>query len=141
MSSKFIGSSIAGLVVASALILGCGPDTTGLGTLSVPELATLLSQGSSVVVCDANNEETREKYGVIPGARLLSDHRGYDVATELPAEKSEKLVFYCSSEACSAAPAAARKAVAQGYSDVNVLPAGIKGWVKADQPTEKPRTG
>ncbi len=141
MSRTVIWPSLAGLVVVSALIFGCKPDTSGLGILSVPELAALLTQDPSVVVCDANNEDTRNKYGIIPGARLISDYRDYDAVVELPDEKTRKLVFYCASEMCSAAPTAARKAVAQGYSDVYVLPSGIKGWVKADQPVARPQTG
>ncbi len=128
-------------MLASVLIIACGPDTAGLGTLSVPELAALLDQDKSVVVCDANREDTRGKYGTIPGARLLSDYRDYDVVAELSQEKNTQLVFYCASEMRSAVPTAARKAVAQGYSNVSVLPVGIKGWVEADQPIAKSQAG
>ena len=69
------GHLVAGLMLASVPIIACGPDTAGLGTLSVPELAALFDQDKSVVVCYANNEDTRGKYGSIPGARLLSDYR------------------------------------------------------------------
>ncbi len=141
MLRTVIGHLVAGLMLASVLIIACGPDTAGLGTLSVPELAALLDQDKSVVVCDANNEDTRGKYGIIPGARLLSDYRDYDAVAELPQEKNTQLVFYCASEMCSAAPTAARKAVAQGYSNVSVLPVGIKGWVEADQPIAKSQAG
>ncbi len=141
MSRTALGLSVAGLVIACALIIACRPDMAGLGTLSVSDLVALLDQDKSVAVCDANDEETRSKYGVIPGARLLSHYRDYDGVAELPQEKSTQLVFYCASEMCSAAPTAARKAVAQGYPNVSVLPAGIKGWVKADQPIEKPKAG
>ncbi len=60
---------------------------------------------------------------------------------ELPQEKNTQRVFYGASEMCSAAPTAARKAVAQGYSNVSVLPVGIKGWVEADQPIAKSQAG
>ena len=124
-------------VILVPLVLGCGADTSGLSTLSVDDLASLLTQKAEVVVCDANGADTRSDYGIIPGARLLSHYEDYEV-TELPAEKSRKLVFYCASEMCSAAPSAARKAIAHGYPDVHVLPAGIKGWVKANHPVEQP---
>lgn len=39
--------------------------------------------------------KVREKYGIIPGARLLSSAGDYDVAKELPPDKNAKLVFYC----------------------------------------------
>jgi hypothetical protein len=51
--------------------------------------------GLHVVILDANVERTREKYGVIPGARLLSSYDDYDVTKELPSAKNSRLVFYC----------------------------------------------
>ncbi len=52
MLRTIIGHLVAGLMLASVLIIACGPDTAGLGTLPVPELAALLDQDKSVVVCD-----------------------------------------------------------------------------------------
>ena len=89
------------------------------------------------VPVDANNPETRDKYGILPGAVLLSKSQGYDLG-ELPADKSTKLVFYCGGEKCTAAPKAAAVAVENGYRDVNVMRAGIRGWVDAGKKTDKP---
>lgn len=132
-------SVLVASLAGAALLAGCRADTSGLATLTVAELSDLLAKGAGVVPCDANGADVRAKYGVIPGAILLSDHRDYNPASELPAGK--KLVFYCASEMCSAAPTAARKAVAEGFSDVYVLPAGIKGWVKAEKPVQRPPAG
>ena len=64
--------------------------------MHVADLAALRADPNShVVVLDANVDTTREKYGVIPGARLLTTYDNYDVATELPPAKNAKLVFYC----------------------------------------------
>jgi rhodanese-related sulfurtransferase len=128
---------ISTLSLALTLTIGCRADTTGLSTLTVPELSALLDNDASVLLYDANSRKTREKYGIIPGAKLLSHYSDYDAARELPAEKAQKLVFYCASSLCSSAPAAARKAMEAGFTDVNVLPAGIKGWVEAEHPVEK----
>jgi rhodanese-related sulfurtransferase len=128
---------IGTLSLALTLTIACRADTTGLSTLTVAELSALLDNGAQVIVCDANSRETREKYGIIPGAKLLSHYRDYDAARELPAAKEQKLVFYCAGPLCSSAPTAARKAVAEGYTDVSVLPAGIKGWVDAGHPVKK----
>ncbi len=125
-------------VVAGSLALGCKADTTGLSTLTVAELATQLTQDSAPTVCDANSAKTRIRYGTIPGARLLSNYRDYDPSLELPAEKAHQLVFYCHSEMCGAAASAARKAVTAGYTNVYLLPAGIKGWADEGQSIEKP---
>ncbi len=62
------------------------------------DLATLLAQHpGSVHVFDANEPEFRAKNGIIPGAKLLSSFDKYEIAKELPADKSATLVFYCSS--------------------------------------------
>ncbi|MBI4951651.1 MAG: rhodanese-like domain-containing protein [Myxococcales bacterium] len=106
--------------------------------LSVDEVASLVGAKKCTPV-DANSKDTRGKHGVVPGAVLLSDSGKYD-ASELPADKSTKLVFYCGGKACTAAPKAAEVAVKAGYTDVNVMRAGIKGWVDAGQQTDKPAT-
>ncbi len=63
--------------------------------INVADLAALRADPNShVVILDANVEDTRDKYGVIPGARLLTSYN-YDVATELPPTRNAKLVFYC----------------------------------------------
>jgi hypothetical protein len=64
--------------------------------MHVTDLAALRADPNShVVILDVNVDTTREKYGVIPGARLLTTYDNYDVATELPPAKNAKLVFYC----------------------------------------------
>jgi rhodanese-related sulfurtransferase len=132
---------LARLAPVTLLALGCQADTTGLATLTVTDLSALLAGPAGAVLCDANNEQTRSRHGVIPGARLLSSYRDYDPATELPSDKARALVFYCHSAWCGAAADAARKAVAAGHLDVYVLPAGIKGWVAAGRPVARPPAG
>jgi rhodanese-related sulfurtransferase len=140
--AKGLGAS-RWLAIAALAALGLGALAAGsvaasdLATVSVPQLADLLAQGAPVAVCDANNEKTRTRYGVIPGARLLSHYKDYDIVSELPADKAQTIVFYCANAACSAAPSAARQAAASGYTDVRVLTDGIQGWVKAGQKVEK----
>ncbi len=131
---------VASVLVGFALV-GCKADTTGLDTLTIAQLGALLEAGPEVVLCDANTPETRSKYGIIPGARLLSNYRDYDLAVELPADRGQPFVFYCHSEMCGAAAGAARKAVAAGLERVYLLPVGIKGWVAAGQPVQQPPAG
>jgi rhodanese-related sulfurtransferase len=104
-----------------------------LAELSVPQVAAALKDKTAVVV-DANNPETREKFGVVPGAVLLSDHRSYAL-TELPSDKAQPLVFYCGGTQCRASDAAASRAASAGYAKVSVMRDGIKGWVAAGQAT------
>ncbi len=136
--SKFLARTFLPTLFAFAVLLGCKADTTGLDTLELSQLTALLSSGDSLVLCDANTPETREKYGVIPGAMLLSHYRDYKVNLELPTDRGHKLVFYCHSPMCGAAAAAARVAVAGGYTDVAVYPDGIVGWRDDNRPVERP---
>lgn len=101
--------------------------------VTVEQLATWVNEGQ-VTVCDANNATTRAEFGVIPGAILLT--RDADVTTQLPEDKNAQLVFYCANEVCQAAPKAAQAAAQAGYTNVSVLPSGIKGWVDAGQETK-----
>ncbi|MEM9193503.1 MAG: rhodanese-like domain-containing protein [Myxococcota bacterium] len=108
-----------------------------IAELTVEQTAGLLEAGDCVAV-DANGDNTRERYGVIPNARLLTSSSRYDIESELPDDRATKLVFYCGNDACSASDSAAERALTAGYTDVNVLRAGISGWVEAGQNVEQP---
>src|SRR5437660_1111754 len=59
------------------------------------DLAALRAdRNSKVQIFDADGDKTRDRFGVIPGAHLLSSPDKYDLS-ELPADKNAKLVFYC----------------------------------------------
>ena len=105
---------------------------------TVAEVASWTKDKKAVPV-DANGKETRTSQGVIPGAVLLTSSSQYAVS-ELPADKSSKLVFYCANQKCGASHAAARRAMENGYTNVAVLPEGIAGWKQAGQPTAKPNS-
>jgi rhodanese-related sulfurtransferase len=100
--------------------------------LTVAEVASALREKRATVL-DANGAETRQQYGVVPGAVLLSDHRNYAL-TELPSDKKQPLVFYCGGTQCRASDAAASRAQSAGYASVSVMREGIKGWVAAGNP-------
>lgn len=70
----------------------------------------------------------------VPGARHLDPDTF--VEGDLPSERDHALVFYCSNSYCRKAPRAARRALKMGYGQVDVLSAGISGWVAAGMPTE-----
>jgi hypothetical protein len=69
-------------------------ETDSFKIIHVANLAALIARGN-VMVFDADPSDVRAKEGVIPGAHLLASSSHYDVATELPAIKTTKLVFYC----------------------------------------------
>ncbi len=112
-----------------------GAQGAAIPTLSVDELAARLARGDCRAV-DANGDATRRRLGVIPGAVLLSDYETF-LPSELPADKSAGLVFYCANEHCGASDEAAARAITAGYTDVKLLPAGITGWKKAGKQTAK----
>jgi len=139
---KLLRSAVLALAFAvPSVALACDDDAPAkaeakpaVKTVTVTQLAEL-QKAKKATVLDANGQETREKYGTIPGAVLLTNFQKYDLAKELPAAKDSKLVFYCANTQCGASHAAAEKAASAGYTDVNVLPDGIIGWKKAGQPT------
>jgi rhodanese-related sulfurtransferase len=107
------------------------PADVAIAEITVDELDRMLAAGDGQAV-DANGEPTRRKLGVIPGAVLLADMDSLD---NLPADRTRRLVFYCANTSCGASHHAAAKALAAGYTRVQVLPAGIAGWVKAGKST------
>lgn len=105
-----------------------------IAAVTVDELDAKLTAGNTQPV-DANRDETRKKLGVVPGAVLLTDSEAFQLS-ELPADKSKELVFYCANQQCGASHQAAAKAIAAGYENVRVMPEGIAGWVKAGKKTQ-----
>ena len=123
-------------VMLAAATAGCAKDepepaadrpSAKVPTLTIDELAAKLGEYQAV---DANGEATRKRHGIIPGAILLTDSEAFALS-ELPADKSKPLVFYCANTHCGASHEAAGRALHAGYTNVKVLPDGIAGWTKA----------
>ena|SRR5450432_765869 len=105
----------------------------GLKTISPDGLQRLMQNREPVSVIDVNSRQSWIKARV-PGASNLDPAVYKD--SDLPAEKNDVLVFYCSNPMCRKAPNAARRAKKIGYSNVQVMSAGISGWLAANLPTE-----
>ena len=89
------------LVLATAGAAGCSksePKTEEkseqFAKMSMDEVEAAITSGQATAV-DCNGDRTRKKLGVLPGAILISDEEQYG-ASELPADKGRKLIFYCS---------------------------------------------
>lgn len=110
---------------------------TAPAAVTVTPLAEVrqLVKTKAATVLDANNPETRQEYGVVPGAKLLSSSRNYSLS-ELPGDKNARLVFYCGGMQCRASDHAAKRAAKAGYTRVSVMREGIRGWKKAGAPTQ-----
>jgi rhodanese-related sulfurtransferase len=105
----------------------------GLKTISPDGLHRLTQNPGQVSIIDVNSPESWSKAHV-PGARNLDPAAYQD--SDLPADKTAALVFYCSNPMCRKAPNAARRAKTMGYTNVQVMSAGITGWLAAKLPTE-----
>jgi len=68
-------------------------EEANLPSMTVDELDAALAAKQATPV-DCNTEKTRKKTGVVPGAVLVTSDDSY-AASELPADKATKLVFYC----------------------------------------------
>jgi rhodanese-related sulfurtransferase len=134
-----LGRRAASVLAAASLLWmsGCRDRLGKAQPITVGQLAAMLKGADPPRLYDANGDRTRREYGVIPGATLLPSSHDYAVDL-LPPVKKSHLVFYCASSWCGAAEKAAERALAQGYTAVNVLPEGIKGWREAGMPTSKP---
>lgn len=89
-------------VLAVSAITGCAKSEGGgaaaekdvkIPEITVDQLDKDLA-AKAVTTVDCNGDSTRKRMGTIPGAILVADEEKYP-ASDLPADKSTKLVFYC----------------------------------------------
>jgi hypothetical protein len=64
------------------------------GSLSVDEVAKLVESGTASIF--DNNSQERWQRGHVPGAKWVAYNKVQ--ASDLPADKSRQLVFYCANE-------------------------------------------
>lgn len=90
------------VILGLAAIAGCSKkddqaavNTDDLPMVTVDEVEKGLADNTLSIV-DCNGDGTRKKFGIVPGAILVADEEAFP-ASDLPADKTRKLVFYCSS--------------------------------------------
>ena len=90
-----------GLALSLAAVSGCNSDKAAAGDKAKAEIPAMtideVQKGldaKQLTAVDCNAEHTRKKLGVLPGAISVSDEESF-AASELPADKTTKLVFYC----------------------------------------------
>jgi hypothetical protein len=93
----------AALAVTAAS--GCSKDKANAGETAKAEFAMMSLDAveaaiaaDTVTAVDCNGERTRKKLGIVPGAIVISDEEAF-APSELPTDKTRKLVFYCSDTA------------------------------------------
>jgi len=116
------------LTVATALYAGDVKDIT------IPELKAALASGQ-VTLLDANGTKSWQEGHIANAVDFKASEA--KLASLLPKDKSALVVAYCGSPKCMAYKAAVSAAQKLGYTNVQHMPAGIKGWVAAGEPTQK----
>lgn len=94
-------TTLFAIVIAVSAATGCskGEDKkeqkaeVDYPTMTLDEVEAGIA-ANSVTPVDCNGDKTRKKFGSVPGAILVDDAETY-AASLLPADKSRKLVFYC----------------------------------------------
>lgn len=124
---KFFALAVT-LLVAATVYAGEIQDMT------VPDLKAAIDT-KKVTLLDANGTKSW-KEGHIPGAIDFKAHQE-KLAGLLPADKGALVVAYCGGPKCMAYKAAIEAAQKLGYTNIKHLPAGISGWTKAGEPTDK----
>jgi len=102
--------------------------------ITIPELKAAIATGK-VTLLDANGTESWQKGHIASAINFKADQD--KLANLLPKDKNALVVAYCGGPKCMAYKAAAAAAQKLGYTNVKHLPAGIKGWVAAGEPTDK----
>ena len=115
-------------VFAANLFAGEYPD------LSIKELKKAISE-KKVTILDVNGSRSFAKRH-IPTAIDFSKV-GKELAGSLPKDKGALIVAYCGGPSCGAYKRAASAAEKLGYTNIKHLSAGISGWLKAGEKTEK----
>ncbi len=116
------------VLVAAPAFAGEYPDIT------IPEVKKEIAAGK-VVIIDVNGSQSFKK-GHVPGAVDFAAV-SKELASKLPADKGALVIAYCGGPACNAYTRAANAAKELGYTNVKHMSAGISGWVKAGEATEK----
>ncbi len=122
------------LAILATACLAASASAGEYPDISINELKAALASGK-VAVIDVNGSSSYRK-GHIPTA-VDFESSNSKLAAVLPADKSALVVAYCGGPQCHAYQAAASQAEKLGYTNVKHLSAGISGWMKAGEKTEK----
>jgi rhodanese-related sulfurtransferase len=121
-------------VLATTLLLAATVYAGEVKDITIPELKAAID-AKQVTLLDANGSKSW-KEGHIPGAIDFKASQD-KLASMLPSDKGALVVAYCGGPQCVAYKAAVEAAKKLGYTNIKHLPAGISGWTKAGEPTDK----
>ena len=122
------------LVWLTPVLLAVAAQAGDVKDITIPKLKEVIA-AKKVVLLDVNGTESWQKGHIASAIDFKANEA--KLATLLPKNKRALIVAYCGGPQCMAYKAAVAAAQKLGYTNVQHLPAGIKGWVKAGEPTEK----
>lgn len=123
------------IVEITVLLLLIGLKTyasTGQYEELSPEQVMQEIKSGQPLILDVNLREDYIK-SHLPTAKLIQFGRMDEV---MPPDKNKRIIFYCMSELCSSSHEMARASLRSNYTNVAIMPTGLKGWLKANLPTE-----
>jgi hypothetical protein len=92
---------LLGIALSLAAVTGCNNDKAAAADKAKADFPAMTMdevqkgiEAKQLTAVDCNGDRTRKKLGVLPGAIAVSDEESF-AASELPADKTTKLVFYC----------------------------------------------
>jgi rhodanese-related sulfurtransferase len=102
----------------------------GVASIDTVRLQQMMAGEDPVMVVDSRPKGRKYDVGHVPGAISLPDSKFEKLAGVLPADKATALVFYCGGFKCKLSDNSARKAMANGYTNVMTYQAGFPAWKK-----------
>jgi rhodanese-related sulfurtransferase len=117
-----------------AFIAGAAAMAADYPDITIADVKAAIA-AKKITLLDANGSESWQS-GHIPGAIDVAANKA-NLAQMLPKEKGALIVAYCGGPQCNAYKSAAAAAVKLGYTNVQHLSAGIRGWKSAGETTEK----
>ena len=118
----------------SAALVARAAEDKAAPDITITDLKKAIEE-KKVTVIDANGSDSF-KSGHIPTA-IDYEANAEKLKEVLPKDKDALIVAYCGGPQCGAYKAAAKAAVAMGYTNVKHLSAGISGWKSAGEKVEK----
>jgi len=105
--------------------------------VSAAHVKSLIDKNAGAVIVDARPSRKFAK-GHVPTAINIPLRQFDAMKTELPADKTTELIFYCGGYKCPLSTKSAAKAIELGYTKVRLFQAGYPAWKKAyGVPTEQ----
>ena len=105
------------------------------GEVTSSELkANLESEG--VIVYDIRTEGEYME-GHVPGAINVQPQNIRQIASQLPGDKSQPLIFYCRGTGCTLSRVAAMEAYKLGHEDIRIFTGGVPDWIQAGYPVAR----